>query len=601
MAITFSQLESRLTPEGGMIDVSLASFQSPKLTALSKAYFVNTVFTVNTATMTASTTNQTVTVVGTLANHTFLGLIGASVKKAVFTLSGGVVSAVIEITTGSTPVSLSTTFFGVGDGLLGPAVTYHSATFTLNSEAAAPDFSALRSYFGYAPLSTYISSEVYGGLSLSATFSLDPSVFTGVGTLLTYIYANATGGAISAPYDVVLSGEVANFVPPLGSTQSMSSYAFRLSSTGGVANLTLGSYTLSLDLELVSLLAPLDSGSADNPTDVSVLSTGAIGVTTKLTAGTSLQAVPMSMYSSSPGASVLNFKLPPDSKIKVPVAQLSALFDNQTVAPANLGPGSTYPGYPAFSDVYLNGLSFRFDCKTTGTLQYIDAEMTIIPSAGSTWSLFGGMLEVQSLGISLSMQLLGASPQFSSTLNAQLAFSNQATLLAGVVHLPNLAFDFYYGSMIPSEQVPGQSYDLSSAYQSLIGHPVPSAGGAITCSYLNVGGNIASKEYYAEALILEPWKLTDTDGDTVQLSNVYLRIEKNDTKVTATGTGQWVLKLGDTSLTLVATIGYDSTTGWAAFASLNTGQISLKNLFGTDRWPSTNFVADAWVEVDWTD
>src|SRR3954463_8721736 len=98
MALTFEQLETLLTPSAGTLRVGGAALQTPLVQVLFDTYLTGGRLDLLGATAVSDPAARAVTVEGTLADRTLLGLEGAEVPAARFELlADGSVHARVQV------------------------------------------------------------------------------------------------------------------------------------------------------------------------------------------------------------------------------------------------------------------------------------------------------------------------------------------------------------------------------------------------------------------------------------------------------------------------------------------------------------------------
>src|SRR3954451_2955547 len=119
MALTFEQLETVLTPSAGKLRVGGAALQTPLVQVLFDTYLTGGRLDLFDATAVSDPATRAVTVDGTLADGTFLGLEGADVPAARFQLlADGSVHARVEVSVTDEDWKLPASFDALADTVL---------------------------------------------------------------------------------------------------------------------------------------------------------------------------------------------------------------------------------------------------------------------------------------------------------------------------------------------------------------------------------------------------------------------------------------------------------------------------------------------------
>lgn len=542
MPLTFDQLEGLLRPDNaGRIEVAAAAFQTPALTTLwTTAFFPSAgTLTVLQARSASDPGTQTVTIGGTLAAGVLTGVSSGQVTAGVFVLrEDGTVDARLEVRIGDGGWKLATTFPALQDSIL-QQLTFSAPVMTIDSTAPIvlpPDF---RATFGQAPDIQPVADRLVNGVSLQATVNATGDVATLMGAVIRF--------------PAVASGPIALYLqaadPETGSPATLYPQLLLSLPESAGTTATLADATFVFTGQFACYFQEI---ATDDLLAYTVLPTGVAAVRCAFTPQ-GWDPIPVSALLFDQSGERLRLQVGQAYEQSATKGQLNTLLNGADLS-GILNPGS---GFPIFDDL---------------TLQYAGVELTPSPLAflsvlvafqivSEPWSLFNGLIVVDSIGFSIQADNAGGSWGAAGNVYASAQFypsANADVTLSAYVSIPDLFFRLQL-------EVADKRMNLLAPVQELVGDSIPLP--TITGATFAATGNVKDGLYTFEADVTEHWELIGGASGLV-LTEMYLKLQSSKAGVSGLVAG--IFTLGGVGVQVTA--GYTPTGGWVFTGETIPGQ-----------------------------
>jgi hypothetical protein len=559
--LTFAALNTLLTPANGSLQVTADQLGTGPAAGLLANWFSGGMLSLSAASATPDSTAGTVTITGTVAAGSFLGLQQAAVSSAAFSLAGdGTVAARIVITAGDAGWALPSSFPALA-GSVFASLSYANPVFTLDSADTAPLPAGTRAQFGF-PDADPVDGQLLPDLSFGASVDLAGQLASTLTDLV------GTPVALAGPIRAYQDASAGQGTGPVLYPQML------LTPADGTSTrpVTVAGQNFGVAIQLACLLttsaaATSDAAAAAAPSTGSGNGNSAAAPVTvhpvaallaDWTGTGSLPPVTLRGLLAGPAADTLVLDTGTAPLTLVGTAELPGLLGGVDPG-ALLDPGHGFPAY--------GGLQLQRAAVTLGlaplTLGGVDVQLALTATAGGpdpAWTILGGLLAVHQLefGVEASRDADGAlHPAAAITGTAGLGQGPAATL-AATVGLPGLA--------VTADLAENSPADLTRLVQDQFGIKLPLP--EITSVDLDLTGDVPAQTWTLDVQLTQTWVLLGSGPDEVSLGDIALHLAGAPGSA-VTGGLTAGMEVGGAALT--ATGGYAPDAGWTVQAALSDG------------------------------
>jgi hypothetical protein len=516
-----------------------AALQSPAVSTLLTEHLGGDALVLGGAAL-AGQTDTSITVAGTLAGPLHgLTRLAASAR---FTVADGVAQVRATLTGLPGGWKPSASFPSLA-GTVTDAFSYAEPWLALDSANADALPAGFPAGFGFEPLSPAARAVLVRGLSAGATVTLtDPP--PGLGLL--------AGGVTWA-----VAGELA-LLPGLAVTCLATAPAEHPYSIAG--------YEIPFSVALV--VAPVPPGDADPsgsgalPATVSSLMQFEADVEKEVgtTGAPHVIKLPVALRTLPGQAGLLTLGTALPDTVPLSLTELGELVAGQALA-GHVPAGS---GFPGLDDIVLQDVSLAFAPALPDPLVHVAATVGLAKPDPAGWPVFGGLIVFR--GLSVTFTYCPDPSLLIAEVEAEADFAG-GTLDASVA-LPDLTFAL--------ELAEDTAIDIKQAVDDIARGSVTMP--QITCSQLDVAGDVRAEAYRIQATVTDSWTL-DIGGKQYALSSVELELSRDSTGISGQITGTLTvadLDLYASAAYRAATPSWSFTCGTLAPISLDLTQLAVK-------------------------
>ena len=548
MPLTFDELNALLTPTEGTLRITASQLGAGPVADLLTNWFTDGVLALAAAKVTPDSSAGTVTVTGTVAAGTFLGIGPATLSSGVFTLAGnGSLAARLAIAVGDAGWGLSASFPVLAKSVC-DSLSYAGPVFTLDSADTQPLPADVRTEFGF-PADDPGAGQLLPGLSFTGSVSPASSL------------ASKITGLVASPQD--LTGPIRVYSPPVASGSATVLYPeFLLAPAAGTAPhaVVVDGQRFTITAQLACLLTAVattgtgDSAGTAAPATVNpVLALQADWTGTGSLPPITLRGV---VTGAAAGTLVLDTGAAPLTPIGT--AEMPALLAGTDVS------GLLTPGhdFPVFKDLVLHRVSLTLGLGPV-SLTEIAALLVLAAATGApdpVWSILGGLLSMHQLAfdVEVARGSDGALHPTAAVTGSATMGQAPAVTLTATVSLPGLAVTAQLDATAPA--------DLTALVKDQFGIALPLP--TITSADVTVTGEVTAATWTVDVQVAETWTLLGTPPGGVSLQDIALHLAGAAGKPTA-GTLNAALEVGGVSL--AADADYATADGWTVHAGLAAG------------------------------
>ena len=550
MPLTFDELNALLTPTKGTLRVTASQLGAGPGADLLVNWFTDGILSLASAHAKADSGAGTVTVTGTVAAGTFLGIGHATLSSGVFTLApDGSLAARLAIAVGDAGWGLSASFPVLAKSVC-DSLSYAHPVFTLDSADTQPLPAGVRTEFGFSGDDPG-AGNLLPGLSFTAPVSPASSL------------ASKITGLVASPLN--LAGPIRVYSPPAasGSGSATALYPeFLLAPAAGTAPhpVVVGGQRFTSTAQLACLLTAAATtgtgGSAGTAAPATVNPVLALQATWTGTGS----LPPITLRGVVTGAAADTLVLDTGAAPLTPIGtgEMPALLAGTDVS------GLLTPGhdFPVFRDLILHRVSLTLGLGPP-SLREIAALLVLAAATGApdpVWSIPGGLLAMHQLAfdVQVARGADGALHPTAAVTGSATMGPGPAVTLTATVSLPGLTVTAQLDAAAPA--------DLTALVKNQLGIALPLP--AITSADVTATGDVAAATWTVDTQVAETWTLLGTPPGGVSLQDIALHLAGGSGKP-ATGSLTASLEVGGVSL--AADAGYSAADGWTVHAGLAAG------------------------------
>lgn len=552
MPLTFTELDTLLTPTEGSLQITAGQLGAGPVADLLANWFTSGVLSVATAQATADPGAGTVTVTGTVAAGTFLGIGQATLTSGVFTLAGdGSLAARLAIAVGDAGWGLSAGFPVLAHTVC-DSFSYAGPAFTLDSTDTQPLPAEVRTELGF-PADDPGAGQLLPGLAFTASVTPASSLASKITNLI------ATPMELTGPIRVYSSPAAS----ASGSGTAPAQYPeFLLAPAAGTAPppVVVDNQDFTVTAQLACLLTATASNgtSAGGGTAAPVTVNPLLALQVAWTGTGSLPPITLRGTLTGAAADTLVFDTGAAPLTPIGTAELPALLAGTDVS------GLLTPGhdFPVFAGLVLHGVSLTLGLGPP-SLHEIAALLALGAATGEAdpvWPVLGGLLSIHQLvfDIDVARGSDGALHPTAAVNGSATMGQTPAITLTAVISLPGLTLTAKLDETAPA--------DLTALLKDQLGITLPLP--TITSADVTVTGDVAAASWTVDTQVNETWAVLGTPPGGVSLQDIALHLAGASGQP-VTGSLTAGLELG--GVPLAADADYSTTDGWTVYAGLATG------------------------------
>ncbi|MGH3418385.1 MAG: hypothetical protein ACRDOD_02110 [Streptosporangiaceae bacterium] len=548
MPLTFDELNALLTPADGTLRVTAAQLGAGLVADLLTDWFTDGVLALAAAKAAPDGSAGTVTLTGTVAAGTFLGIGQAALASGVFTLAAdGSLAARLAIAAGDAGWGLSASFPVLAKSVC-DSLSYANPVFTLDSADTQPLPADVRTELGF-PADDPGAGHLLPGLSFTASVSPASSL------------ASKITGLVATPLD--LTGPIRMYSPPAAGGSGSALYPeFVLAPAAGTAPhaVVVDGQQFTITAQLACLLtAPATAGTGDSVGTAAPVTVNAVLALQTDWTGTG-SVPPITLRGALTGATTDTLVLDTGAAPLTPIGtdQMPALLAGTDVS------GLLTPGhdFPVFQDLVLHQVSLTLGLGPL-SLREIAALLVLAAATGTpdpAWSILGGLISMHQLAfdVEVARGSDGALHPTAAVNGSATMGQGPAITLTAVVSLPGLAVTAKLDASEPA--------DLTALVNDQFGIALPLP--TITSADVTVTGDVAAASWAVDTQVEETWTLLGSPPGGVSLQDIALHLAGASGQPT---TGSLTAGLEVGGVPLAADADYSTADGWTVHAGLAAG------------------------------